>query len=79
MCPRNFLFHDSICANVALGDPSIGEAEVRRALELAGAWELIAALPEGVWTGRARAGPGCAAASGSGWLSPGRWSAARSC
>ncbi len=45
------LFHDSICANVALGDPSIGEAEVRRALELAGAWEFVQALPEGVWTG----------------------------
>ena len=45
------LFHDSICANVALGDPSIGETEVRRALELAGAWEFIEAMPEGVWTG----------------------------
>ena len=55
------LFHDSICANVALGDSSIGEAEVRRALELAGAWEFVQALPEGVWTG---VGPGGARLSG---------------
>jgi ATP-binding cassette subfamily C protein len=45
------LFHDSIYANVALGDASIGEVEVRRALGLAGAWGFVQALPEGVWTG----------------------------
>jgi ATP-binding cassette subfamily C protein len=55
------LFHDSICANVALGDPSVGEAEVRRALQLAGAWEFVQALPEGLWTG---VGPGGARLSG---------------
>ncbi|HEX5078564.1 MAG TPA: ABC transporter ATP-binding protein [Geminicoccaceae bacterium] len=44
------LFHDTIHANVALGDPQIGEAEVRRALQLAGAWEFIAALPDGLRT-----------------------------
>jgi ATP-binding cassette subfamily C protein len=55
------LFHDSIGANVALGDSSIGEAEVRRALELAGAWEFVQALPEGMWTG---VGPGGARLSG---------------
>jgi ATP-binding cassette subfamily C protein len=39
------LFHDSIYANVA-----IGAAEVREALELAGAWEFVCALPEGMLT-----------------------------
>jgi ATP-binding cassette, subfamily C, bacterial len=55
------LFHDSICANVALGDPSVGEAEVRRALEMAGAWEFVEDLPQGLWTG---VGPGGARLSG---------------
>jgi ATP-binding cassette, subfamily C, bacterial len=55
------LFHDSICANVALGDPNVGEAEVRRAIELAGAWEFVQMLPEGLWTG---VGPSGARLSG---------------
>jgi ATP-binding cassette subfamily C protein len=42
------LFHDTIFANVALGDPGIGEAEVRAALETAGAWDFVAALPDGL-------------------------------
>ena len=42
------LFHDTILANVTLGDPSIGEAEARRALEAAGAWDFVAAMPEGL-------------------------------
>jgi ATP-binding cassette subfamily C protein len=45
------LFHDSIYANVVLGDANIGEADVRRALALAGAWEFVQILPEGMWTG----------------------------
>jgi ATP-binding cassette subfamily C protein len=44
------LFHDTIFANVALGDPRIGEAEVRHALEVAGAWEFVRKLPEGIRT-----------------------------
>jgi ATP-binding cassette, subfamily C, bacterial len=44
------LFHDSIFANVALGDRRIGEAEVRHALEMAGAWEFVGRLPEGLMT-----------------------------
>jgi ATP-binding cassette subfamily C protein len=44
------LFHDTIQANVALGDRQIGEAEVRRALQMAGAWEFIEALPDGLRT-----------------------------
>jgi ATP-binding cassette subfamily C protein len=42
------LFHDSIFANVALGDARIGEVEAQRALELAGAWEFVHKLPEGI-------------------------------
>ncbi len=44
------LFHDTIQANVALGDRQIGEAQVRRALQMAGAWEFIEALPDGMQT-----------------------------
>src|SRR3546814_5396976 len=42
------LFHDSVLANVTLGDPRLGEAEAREALEAAGAWDFVAALPAGV-------------------------------
>ncbi|MEQ8355235.1 MAG: ABC transporter ATP-binding protein [Kiloniellaceae bacterium] len=42
------LFHDTILANVTLGDPKIDEAEARRALAAAGAWDFVAAMPEGV-------------------------------
>ncbi len=42
------LFHDSVLANVTLGDPRIDEAEVQRALEEAGAWGFVSELPEGL-------------------------------
>jgi ATP-binding cassette subfamily C protein len=42
------LFHDTVRANVTLGDPRIGDGEVRRALEAAGAWDFVAAQPEGL-------------------------------
>ncbi len=44
------LFHDSIFANVALGDPRIGQAEAQHALEVAGAWDFVRKLPEGMST-----------------------------
>lgn len=44
------LFHDSIFANIALGDPAIGEAEVRAALAAAGALDFVDAMPEGIHT-----------------------------
>ncbi len=44
------LFHDSILNNVTLGDTSISEARVRKALEAAEAWDFIQALPEGLAT-----------------------------
>lgn len=43
-----FLLHDTIFANVALGDPGVDDARVWRALERAGAAEFVARLPEGV-------------------------------
>jgi ATP-binding cassette, subfamily C, bacterial len=44
------LFHDTIFANVALGDLRIRKADVRHALQHAGAWEFVDALPEGMMT-----------------------------
>jgi len=45
------LFHDSVFTNVALGGEQLGETEVRAALEAAGAWEFVSAMPEGMMTG----------------------------
>jgi ATP-binding cassette subfamily C protein len=42
------LFHDTILANITLGDQSLGHDQVRKALEAAGAWDFVSALPEGV-------------------------------
>jgi len=44
------LFHDTLEANVTLGDASISAEEVRSALERAGAAEFVNKLPEGVKT-----------------------------
>jgi ATP-binding cassette subfamily C protein len=42
------LFHDTIHANIALGDPKYDHAAVREALEAAGAWDFVAQLPDGM-------------------------------
>ncbi len=42
------LFHDTIYANVALGDPEITEADARAALEAAGAWDFVESHPDGM-------------------------------
>ncbi len=42
------LFNDTVTANVTLGDPALGEADVQRALETAGAWEFVSRLPAGL-------------------------------
>ena len=42
------LFNDTVMANVTLGDPALGEAEVKAALETAGAWDFVARLPAGL-------------------------------
>ncbi len=44
------LFHDTILANVVLGDPSITQAQAETALKAAGAWQFVAELPDGVLT-----------------------------
>lgn len=45
-----FLFHDSIYANVAMGDPSVGREQVKGALEATGLWPFIQGLPAGIDT-----------------------------
>ncbi|NIA71509.1 ABC transporter ATP-binding protein [Pelagibius litoralis] len=42
------LFHDTILANVTLGDPRIGEEEAKQALQAAGALDFVEAQPEGL-------------------------------
>jgi len=44
------LLHDSVYANVALGNSGIAKSDVRRALEIAGAWSFVKGLPEGMMT-----------------------------
>lgn len=44
------LFHDTIYANVALGDPAISEDDVKEALQTAGAWDFVLAQPDGLAT-----------------------------
>jgi ATP-binding cassette subfamily C protein len=44
------LFHDSILANVTLGDPIYSRADVSRALAAAGAQEFVDQLPQGMDT-----------------------------
>ncbi|MGH6942178.1 ABC transporter ATP-binding protein [Hypericibacter sp.] len=42
------LFHESIMANVTLGEPSFTPADVEKALRQAGAWDFVATLPDGM-------------------------------
>ena len=41
------LFHDTIFANIALGDHAVGEPEVEKALRDAGAWDFVMDQPHG--------------------------------
>jgi ATP-binding cassette subfamily C protein len=45
---ENTLLHDSVQANVTLGDPQLTPADVERALRGAGAWDFVAKLPLGM-------------------------------
>ena len=45
---ETFLFHDSVMANVTLGDSGISRADVETALRRAEAWDFVAALPDGM-------------------------------
>ena len=44
------LLHESIFANVTLGDTALTEADVEAALQAAEAWDFVRALPEGMFT-----------------------------
>lgn len=44
----NIMYDDTILENVTLGDGSIGEDRVIRALKLAGAWTFVSQLPNGL-------------------------------
>lgn len=45
-----FLFHDTVLANVTLGDPTIDVEKVEEALEAAGALDFVRELPSGIDT-----------------------------
>ena len=45
-----FLFHDTVMANVTLGEPNMSRAEVEAALRRAEAWEFVTALLDGMDT-----------------------------
>jgi ATP-binding cassette, subfamily C, bacterial len=47
---ETILFHDSVLANVTLEDPALNRDDAEHALRLAGAWEFVSALPEGMDT-----------------------------
>lgn len=44
------IFSGTLMDNIALGRPDVGLSEVRDALELAGLWEMVQRLPEGLYT-----------------------------
>ena len=44
---ENFLFSDTVAANIALGRPGASREQVRRAAEIAAAHDFITALPDG--------------------------------
>lgn len=47
---ETLLLHDTVMHNVILGDPNLGEAQTKQALQAAGAWDFVAKLPEGMHT-----------------------------
>ncbi len=47
---ETLLLHDSVLNNVTLGDPALSEADAQWALRAAGAWDFVAAMPEGLHT-----------------------------
>lgn len=47
---ETFLFHDTLFANVTLGDPAFKHQDVERALRAAGAWDFVKELPQGLDT-----------------------------
>lgn len=42
------LLHDTVLANISLGDPEISREQVQAALQDAGAWDFVESLPQGM-------------------------------
>jgi ATP-binding cassette subfamily C protein len=47
---ENLLMHDTILKNITLGDETIGEIEVEKALRAAGAWDFVQDTAKGIHT-----------------------------
>ncbi|HLF30961.1 MAG TPA: ATP-binding cassette domain-containing protein, partial [Xanthomonadales bacterium] len=47
---ETILLHDTILANVLVGETGVDAADAERALKDAGAWEFVTALPQGMQT-----------------------------
>ena len=45
---ESWLLHDTVLNNVTLGDPDLTEEDAVAALEAAGAWEFVQAMPNGI-------------------------------
>lgn len=45
---ETLLLHDSVLANVTLGDPELSETDAERALRQADAWAFVSQMPEGI-------------------------------
>jgi ATP-binding cassette subfamily C protein len=45
---ETLLLHDTVLSNVTLGDPEVSEKDAEYALRAAGAWEFVAAMPQGM-------------------------------
>ncbi len=45
---ENLLLHDTVFNNVTLSDPELDDRDTETALRAAGAWEFVAALPDGI-------------------------------
>jgi ATP-binding cassette subfamily C protein len=44
------LFHDTVRANITLGDPKISDQDIEESLKAAGAWDYVSKLPDGLET-----------------------------
>jgi ATP-binding cassette subfamily C protein len=45
---ETLLLHDTVLANVTLGDPELSEKDAEQALRAAEAWEFVKAMPQGM-------------------------------
>ena len=47
---ETLLLHDTVLANVTLGDPKLDEKDAEQALRAAEAWEFVKAMPQGIYS-----------------------------